>query len=177
MKHCPVIVNIKLHFRINAKHNLRHKLQNIEEFTNIRWSGNIATLRETYGVFIIFFANGYINVTKIRSHKKISPSIRKFCMLLNIPLQSVYAVWVDNITSSGTFSRPLNLHSLKAKLRAQWPQLYVSLNAQYFPGAVCRIPKLGTIILFSTGSFIIHSRWRKSAKTIFHLTSAFISTK
>lgn len=174
----PIVSNIKFRFRIDPSKNIRCKLKNIEEYCNVSWRGNIAILRETYGVFIIFFASGHVNVTKIRRLGCVVPAVKKLLMLLSLTCKNVCSrIIVDNITSSGTFGKTINLNSLERKLERERPHIYVRLNANYFPGGTCRLPGLGTIIVFSTGSYIIHSRCRSRMMNIYHQSSVFISTK
>ena len=99
-----------------------------------------------------FFDSGYVNATKIANLKHCDSAVNLLHELLNVtkPAHKLRFT-VDNLTGSGTFNRTINLSQLKAVNVES--NLIIKYNKNIFPGAVCKIRGLCTLIVFASGKY------------------------
>ena len=146
------ISNIKISFKL-----LTWDLQNIKSICMkksilVKDYLNYIVFTEKY-TSIIFKQSqnqsNHVNVTKIKSINTIQNSILHLGNILNANLENI-TYTIDNITASGKLSCEVNLENfLKNNL-----ELKTSYNIEKFPGLFIK-QKSGTIILFSSGKFVI----------------------
>ena len=170
----PTVKNIKFHFQVSKSINLRKRIEEYQDLLNVKFNGNLIVLREKDGVFIIFYTCGHVNVTGIKKFCNIPKAIKTFCLLLNIHKSLLTkAATIDNICLSGKFSKNIVLKTLGERLKLT--NIRFQYNRDFFPGAFCRIPELGTITVFSSGSYVIvGAKCLMSAENIFSQMNAVI---
>lgn len=155
----PKIRNIKYHFRVEPISFPNHLLDRAKIHNNFIV---LKISEDGYKfVYIIFSKSGFVNVTGIRGFHELKPSLSLFTKYFGyvVPYQKIV---IDNIVSSGSLNLKssrcarLKLEDIKTKLKED-KNYFISLNVHYFPGLIIRhkFKKHGTIILFSTGSYII----------------------
>ena len=93
----------------------------------------------------------HINITKIRCFCEIDESIKHFFDLFKIPFDYFHSMSIDNITITGKVNRKINLLDFIQKNS----DLSISHNPEKFPGLFVKFKGKGTLILFSSGSYVI----------------------
>lgn len=170
----PMVNNVKISFRIYKKIDLRSKLKNIDA---VKWHGNFAVLRDQF-TYVIFFNNGFINATGIRNEERVQAAIRHFFQIFQIKQERLLKSFkIDNIQANGKYNFCINLSKLKAKAILKDTYNSIKLNPYHFSGAIFKHPPYGTIIIFSTGSYIIvGSKCKEDYTHVFQQMTALIQT-
>ena len=145
---CLKTHNVKFHFKSNIR-DLSYKTKNYIKSTH----KNFIVLRIDEKVFTIF-NSGHINVTGVKCFNDVYNTVRMFC---NHFLECDYeyckkSITVDNSTCSAYIDVKKKLYLpdlIKVTKRT------VSLRPDFFPGAVLREKNQPTVVVFSTGKFII----------------------
>lgn len=147
----PLIVNVKISFRISKHINVKNKLLFVP---NVKWYNNFAIIKKTYTFTI--FTSGFVNITGIPQINRIFYAVKALRKLIKIKKQHIQTEpKIDNTTSSGTFNQKINLMNLKEKIQQSHKNVKIKLNPFYFSGATFKFSEYGTIIIFSTGKYII----------------------
>ena len=92
----------------------------------------------------------HVNVTKLTKFLDIARSIEIIKNLIKFPKESTFTYKVDNLTAVGKFKTNVNLLQTIEKCNIGLTRF----NPEKFPGLFIKSGK-GTLILFSTGSFVI----------------------
>lgn len=141
--------NVKFHFKVDKKecleYCLRKKLKN----------RNFDIHRIGKKVFTVF-TSGHVNVTGVKSFDRVNESVLAFTSEFGLSFQNCCeTIVIDNSTSSACVllcnNERIDLSSLKGKVENST----LSLRPHFFPGAVLRRKNKCTIIVFTTGRFII----------------------
>lgn len=167
----PNIRNIKLHLRLKNKAYLSSSSV-LSSVSNKTTHHNFYVVRKRF-VYIIFYKNSFINITKIRSEQEIKSAILELSELLKITRRDILGtVVIDNITASGKFGKQINLLSFHQKNSLEFGTRF---NITCFPGLFIKLPGLGTIILFRTGSYtIIGAKCKTNINHIFRIVQALV---
>lgn len=130
---------------------------------------NVCVLQNKF-TYIIFKKSKtkltHINITKIRSFCEIDVSINYFFELFKIPFSYFHSMSIDNITVTGKVDRKVNLLDFIQKNS----DLSISHNPEKFPGLFIKFIGKGTLILFSSGSYVIIGAKSKEFITSIHNT-------
>lgn len=176
----PVLKNIKAHFKV-CESQLAHLQRHVNELTKrgkIVKTLNFFILKKNKAVGTVFTyttfpATGYINVTGIPSFQQIENCLQEFVGLFHLSRADLKDFAVDNITASGRFQSRLNLVSAALKLSRS--DIFCQSSSK-FPGIVAKFPKVGTILLFSSGKYsIVGAKWMHQATHIFLKVNAVLS--
>ncbi len=157
MKSLPTVCNIK--FRIN----LQCKIVS-PPLTNIKIYHNFEVIRLPSFTLIIFNEKGRVNITGVKNFKKINKCLQLFNHIFSQYI-TADSIVIDNSTSSGNilFSNfnvknktRINLVKLKFFCNKKFgSDVKISLHPDFFPGAVIRRKSNSTVVLFTTGKYII----------------------
>lgn len=173
-KAAPKINNIKAHFELrqNCANNFKRRLQQRGDVT---WHNNFAVVRDVY-TYIIFPDKGFINITGIKSVCGTSEVISKFCKTFDLSEKDVFTeLTIDNISSSGTFGRTINLDKLLQLINsAEKKEFTVHFDRNFYPGAFCKKIGFGTVTVFSSGKYVIVGP--KCSETVTHLARLMYAT-
>ena len=143
------ISNVKIHFVLPNVEKLKTKLQ-LLDCGSVVCHHNFIVLRYYY-TYIIFFDSGHVNATKISGLNHCTTAVELLYNLLHIDIIRPIHVVIDNITAAGSFGNTVNLHNLK--LANNLHTVSIKYNNSIFPGAVCKINNLCTIIVFTSGNY------------------------
>lgn len=169
----PTICNIKFRFSlVGEKINLPLARSETEllkdERVGVKHVNNFVVIRDGRIVFTIFHKSGHVNVSGVRDFSKIEEALAIFNRLFKTAV-SREKITVDNSTSSGSLFTPLiassekivavqrlNLKELKNRVESVGgEESTLHLRPHFFPGAVFRRKGKSTLIVFTTGKFII----------------------
>lgn len=167
------ISNIKVHFNIPKTERARLLSPQLHHHGKVKSFGNFFTFRPFthHFVFIVFPQSGHVNASGIKDIKFFGELLTCFAECSNTTRLRPAEVIIDNITASGRFSSSSSSSPQKEVFNLprlfQLPSLGVfkaSLRPHLFPSALLRARKaspssaqdrLGSVILFSNGKFVI----------------------
>ena len=161
----------------NIKHSIQLQNFGIDSFYYpVKVYQNFFVLHNkfTYIIFKKSRANNvvHINITKVKNFKEIKNSIKHLQTILQISRAFIVKSFIDNITITGKLATEISL----TKYIAVNSHFTIKYSPEKFPGLFVKIKTLGSIILFSSGSFIILGA--KSKKKLLKLIDIVkISTK
>lgn len=158
-----ILKNIKCHFKIK-KHNIPYLLSfflNKEENCLQKKICETCAFKK-YHNFIVFknrftytiYYCGTINITGIKNYESIVEAFDHFKRLFDLKndyFHSSEAI-IDNITGGGKFENRIKLQNIKVK---NTDFVRFDYNNEIFPGGFLKFKKLGTIVLFHSGSYAI----------------------
>jgi TATA-box binding protein (TBP) (component of TFIID and TFIIIB) len=178
----PTIANVKIRFClcVSVCKKLNKQIKFLEEqnkkrravLTVTRLSNFILFKRKSV-VYTIFknLENTYckVNITGIKTLKKISKAIATFCFIFKIAVKDIESdIIVDNIFANGNFNKSINLHKLMRSVNGNKENKFkVNFNCDRGSGAYCRQKGVGTLGLFRNGKYIILGA--KSKRDVFKL--------
>jgi TATA-box binding protein (TBP) (component of TFIID and TFIIIB) len=139
---------------------------------------NFIVFRNSY-VFIIFFSNGTVNITGIKSFSCITHALQTFCSSFRVSRRQITDYIIDNVSANGDFGKQINLVNLKQDINKREKKENLiqsaSFNTNYFPAAFCKTYKIGTILVFNSGKFnIVGAKCQRHVREIFLEMSALI---
>jgi TATA-box binding protein (TBP) (component of TFIID and TFIIIB) len=150
----PKISNYKISFHTGKP--LQSAISKLVAGTNgvlsVKELHNFAVVRTQCFVYTLNFS-GFVNITKLRSSSQIHQAIAKLHKLIHLPARC-YDYAIDNITASGAFGHYIPLHKLIQVITQPFPAR-LTYRPNYFSGASLKYDGGGTIILFTTGTYII----------------------
>lgn len=164
--HTPLeIKNLKAHFKLDTTVKLNtffNVLSDEEKTKQLFKKINFSIFRDSQCkkiVYTIFHNSSHVNVTGIPTLKELNFALFRFNKQLqqNIKIDDVV---IDNITAVGFIwenkKEKINLIPIEEHIRSlKLPLTTVNLRPDFFPGAVIRTKGYGTVILFSSGKYII----------------------
>ena len=159
------ITNLKGHFKLKEKVKLKsffNHLTEEEKANQLSIKINFSIFREPNNkklVFTIFHDSQHVNITGFSSDSELQSALSFFNTQFDQNI-SVDVVKIDNITAVGYIwneeGGKINLIDIENSIRElNLPFTTVSLRPEFFPGAVIRTRGAGTVILFSSGKYII----------------------
>lgn len=173
----PQICNIKAHFK------LKHETKPFEFESTLPPAlrhhavrkGNFTIYRDheyKKVVFTLFHFSRHVNLTGVRSYTALEEAVKRFGELVNEIIPPANVV-IDNSTASGriwTDGRAyLDISLLKDILRRdEKSSSTLSIRSDFFPGAVLRRKGFSSVIIFSSGKFII-----VGGKSPWHIQEAY----
>jgi len=147
----PKTYNVKCRFRIQEKLSIPEEL---EPFVTTH--SNFVVLRLLHFVITSFYKAKSVNVTGVRNFDDLEKARQAFNDFIKPKIKvEKEDVIVDCSTSSGRTNQKVHIDLPKIQADIDGEKIGVSYNPHYFPGAVIRRKKKGTVILFRTGSYII----------------------
>lgn len=143
---CLKTHNVKLHFKTEKSvFKSRKSLK--------RTYKNFCVEKISHFVFTIF-TSGHVNATGIKSFDEVNEAVSCFCEKFDVCYKDcVKSLKIDNSTSSAYISSPEKIYL--PDLTKHLEEGTLSLRPEFFPGAVLRRDKKCTVVIFSTGRFII----------------------
>lgn len=164
--HAPLsIKNLKGHFKLKEivkKKTFFNILSENEKISQLFTKVNFSIFRDSHHrkiAFTIFHNSPHVNITGISTWKELGAALSRFNKQLQQDIK-IENVIIDNITAVGSIwkkeQKSINLIQIEEKvLTLNLPNTTVSLRPEFFPGAVIRVVGSGTVILFSSGKYII----------------------
>ena len=164
--------NVKFHFKLSDK-NLAQKIVLDERANENQQSQtrhkNFCIKRIEKNVFTIF-SSGHVNVTGVRSFDDVRKTIDIFTSQFNTVEKN--SIVIDNSTTVASYfgtkskeknsaqhsEKRINISALTSIIKndlSNEDNITLSLRPHFFPGAVIRRKNKCTIIVFTTGRFII----------------------
>jgi TATA-box binding protein (TBP) (component of TFIID and TFIIIB) len=167
----PEVYNVKFHFPIENKIVIPPHIE-------CKKCNNFIVSRNGKLVFSIFNSmkkKGFVNVTGCKNFEEIKKAVSLFTETFNVNVDENKIV-VDNSTASGRAKSPrqrISLSKIKVIIDSEdrlqpFSSSRVRLHPHYFPGAVFRRIGKPTIIIFSSGSYVI-----VGGKTINQITESY----
>ena len=150
-----IVKNYKISAYINCvKQDLLHKLK---KDVTVKCYGNFFVWRKGSFVYIIFPCANYVNITGIRSKRKLHCSFRKFEDKFQLK-NSLTFKQIDNITTCSSINNFKNINYFRKKLldlNDKFEKRFYSLkfNSNYFPAIYLKLRDKGTFIIFNSGKF------------------------
>lgn len=145
--------NVKFHFKTDSEVFTKSKIA-APPLAEARRNQNFVVRKFGKTVFTIF-TSGHVNATGVKSFSEISAAVKLFSKQFGLSYDECSkSVIIDNSTSSAfvPLKNRLNLALLRNKLGNSSS---LSLRPHFFPGAVIRRKEKCTIVIFTTGRFII----------------------
>ena len=143
------ISNVKAHFVLPKTDNLKARLLALK-CGSVVCHHNFIVFRKFF-CYVIFFDSGHVNVTKIAGLTHCKAAAELLYDALDIPQIPPPQITVDNITAAGFLGRRIDLNRLKSQSTGQ--SIRVRFNRHIFPGAVCKVHELCTVIVFASGKY------------------------
>lgn len=146
---CLKTHNVKFHFKTNKSDyfTICQKTKNLIKYKNF------CVIKLSKIVYTIF-TSGHINGTGVKSFDEVTSAVEEFINQYNLCHEfCTSSIKIDNSTSSATvcLSHRIYLPDLIPFIR----EGILSLRPDFFPGAVLRRNNKCTIVIFTTGRFII----------------------
>ena len=174
----PRICNIKAHFKLTKKFEprqanssprfmflMKHTIQKVN-FTLYRDPSYKRI------VFTLFHHSPHVNITGARSYTALELAVKRFSQTVGEEIRTENII-IDNTTAVGrvwTHTRAhLDIHALKKTISIdETNKSSLSIRSDFFPGAVLRRKEFASIIIFSSGKFVI-----VGGKTPWHIQEAY----
>jgi TATA-box binding protein (TBP) (component of TFIID and TFIIIB) len=172
----PKVNNLKGHISLTAygAQQLRKALMSKEKKTY----NNFVVVKEEL-TYVIFPDRGFVNITGVKNYSRLRQIIPQFCETFSVRGEDVATgLVIDNISAAGDFRRWINLTSLQQKINlSERSHFSCHLDRNFFPGAVCKSPGLGTITVFPSGKYVIvGAKCQTHVHVIFRKMHVLIST-
>jgi TATA-box binding protein (TBP) (component of TFIID and TFIIIB) len=148
----PIVNNIKASIRLKDEDIVQ--LGKILKIKDVTVHKNMLTLRDSY-TYVIFPESGFVNICGIKSFDDVPNVIDKMCKDFSLDKTKLRCeITIDNVCASGDFKREIELCCLQEKIYCN-KGFTVYKNQNYSPSAICKSTSFGTILVFSSGKYII----------------------
>jgi TATA-box binding protein (TBP) (component of TFIID and TFIIIB) len=158
-----------LHFAIHKPFlsTFQERLESYSHKQQVKKYSNYIVLSKSNNcpfTYIIFPINGYINVTGLKNYTNIIESVKFICDNFHLSRHHCGNITIDNLTISGFIGFEISLSEIFYHFCEYY---YTRYNINIYPGLQIRFPKLGTIIIFSSGKYtIVGAKCLDNAKII-----------
>jgi TATA-box binding protein (TBP) (component of TFIID and TFIIIB) len=172
----PKINNIKARIELRNK-DLAELQRSLKSRLNVRRYGNFIVIKKKL-TYVVWPDSGTVNIIGLTRFQDVSSAVLEMCQEFKIKESRFRSqLIIDNVCANGSFGKLIELSKLEKKLYGN-KSFKVNLNRDYRPGAVCRtFAGIGTIIVFSTGAYIIvGAKCLEHVETMFQNMSAIIAT-
>jgi TATA-box binding protein (TBP) (component of TFIID and TFIIIB) len=150
--HPPIIRNIKISLYILNNLNIYKQIQDLG--IPFKQTNNFRIISNSYrkNIKITIFNNSFINITGIKTIIEIEKIVLLLLKSISLDQKTFYNYKIDNICCSGSWNHKIKLIPTAHNLSKLY---YVRYNPDIYPGIHCKIPNLGSILIFNSGKYSI----------------------